>query len=84
MAFNRRRPRRTKAQIHADDSRLQKLDLIKIEASKFDNQMLADMYVYACEQQILHDNSTFMQFMGELDQTPVSIVEFLDSKDFLG
>ncbi|RKZ86314.1 MAG: hypothetical protein DRQ39_05875 [Gammaproteobacteria bacterium] len=84
MAFTRKRARRTNNQIAADSAKLQKLDLIKIEASKFDNRMLAEMYVYACEQQIVHNNPHYMQFMGELDQTPVSIVEFLDSEDFLG
>lgn len=63
---------------------IRKLDIIKKEAASFDNQMLADMYVYACEQQIEHNNSKFMEFMGELDQTPVSIEEFLDSKNFIG
>lgn len=68
---------------HQEDN-LRKLYLIKQEASKFDNKMLADMYIYACEQQIVHNNSKFMEFMGELDQTPVSIETFLDSKDFIG
>ena len=85
MKFKATRKRRsTKDQLAKKDAKLRKLDLIRLEASKFDNTFLADMYVYACEQQILHGNSKFLDFMGELDQTPVSIEDFLDSKEFVG
>lgn len=87
MAFTPKRTRRKRPSLathSARQAKLRKLDLIREEASAFDNSMLADMYVYACEQHILNDNPKFMEFMAELDQTPVSIEEFLDSEDFIG
>lgn len=52
-------------------------------ARTFDNKLFADMYLLAMERKVFHDDDTFLEFIEQMEQQPVSIEEFLDSPDFL-
>lgn len=53
-------------------------------ASTLENSALAGLYVYALERKTKYNDTTYLDFMKELEQAPVSIETFLDSEDFIG
>lgn len=82
----KRRIRRTKQSddLKALAEKRAKIQLIKREAAQMDSSMLADMYVYACERKVYHNDDTFLAFIDHLEHIPVTIEEFIDDEDFLG
>ena len=53
-------------------------------ASRLENRYLAEIYQFAVEQALEHGDDSYMRFMAQLEQVPVSIEEFLDSDQFMG
>lgn len=52
-------------------------------ADRMQNKMFAEMYTTAVRQ-AMEGNSVLFDFLAQLERTPVSIEEFLDSKEFFG
>jgi len=60
------------------------VEAARAAASSFKNPLFGEMYAYAIEQYAERGNDSFLRFMQELEQPPVSIEEFIDSENFLG
>lgn len=60
------------------------IDAIKAKSTVMSNKLFASMFVYAAEQLIDTGNDSYMSFIRQLREPPVSIEEFLDSDKFIG
>lgn len=49
-----------------------------------DNKLFGEMYAYALERKVYHDDTNLFNFLKHLTHAPVGIEEFLDSTEFLG
>lgn len=59
------------------------LDQVRQKIGKFNNPLAYEMWEYALQQH-LDGDSSFLEFINQLEQFPVSIEEFIDSEDFYG
>lgn len=48
------------------------------------NTLMGDMYYHAVVQAVYENNTNYLTFIRHLEKQPVSIVEFLDSDEFMG
>lgn len=82
----KRRVRRTKQSedLKALAKKRAKLEAIRAEAATMSSSMLAEMFVYACERKVYHNDDHFLAFIDRLELEPVTIQEFIDHEDFLG
>lgn len=60
------------------------IDAALESASQMKNKMLAEMYVWAVEQWVHHENKWYLTLMEHFEQPPVDIETFIDSPDFFG
>lgn len=60
------------------------LSAVDTMADGVKNKMFADMYREAVRQKVLDGNDSLFTFLQQLERTPVSIEEFIDSTEFLG
>lgn len=49
-----------------------------------DNKTFGEMYAYAVERRVYHNDLTLFEFLKHLTHAPVGIEEFLDGHEFLG
>ena len=82
--MRRTRPPRSSGDLQALAEKKAKMDVLKKEAAEMDSSMLAEMFIFACERMVYHQDTTFMTFLDYLERTPVTIEEFIDGEDFLG
>ena len=60
------------------------LSAVDTMAEGVGNRMFADMYRTAVRAKVQDGDDALFQFLGHLERAPVSIEEFIDSKEFLG
>lgn len=65
--------------------RLRKVtEVVRQVSGKLNNPLAAEMYAHAVDKATNEGDDTFLKFLSNLEQFPVSIEEFIDSDEFLG